>query len=103
MQHTCRSYEKVIDLSPSTALFLSLSLHPSLCPLPPPPAVRLWSAGSRDLAVHVSGELRHILSLLPLTLSCQSGHHPGLHRHGDRLPGLHGCHQGEQVSVAECE
>lgn len=55
------------------------------------------------MALGFSGQLRHSLSLLPLTLCRQPHHHPRHRGHGDRFPGLPGCHQREQVPPAECE
>lgn len=66
-------------------------------------AMWLWAARRRHLAVCVSGQLRHLLALIPLAVSSQHGHRHRRHCHGNRLPRLLGCHQGEQVPASECE
>lgn len=66
-------------------------------------AMWLRAARRRHLAVCVSGQLRHLLALIPLAVSSQHGHRHRRHRHGNRLPRLLGCHQGEQVPASECE
>lgn len=63
----------------------------------------LWFVGCGGVVVCVPGQLCHPITILPLHLCCQPHHHPGCCHHGYRLPGLPGCHQGEQVSAAECE
>lgn len=63
----------------------------------------VWPVGCRSLALGLPGQLCDAVSFLPFALCRQPHHHPGHHRHGDRLPGMFGCHQGEQVSAAECE
>lgn len=66
-------------------------------------AVRLRAARRGHLAVSVPGQLCHLLALLPLAVSSQHGHRHRRHRHGNRLPRLLGCHQGEQVPASERE
>uniref|UniRef100_A0A8L0DRV5 Tetraspanin-9 n=1 Tax=Oncorhynchus mykiss TaxID=8022 RepID=A0A8L0DRV5_ONCMY len=61
----------------------------------------LWFVGCGGVVVCVSGQFCHPITILPLHLCCQPHHHPGCCHHGYRLPGLPGCHQGEQVSAAE--
>lgn len=63
----------------------------------------LWAAWRGHLAVCVSRQLRHLLALVPLAVSRQHGHCHRRHRHGNRIPWLPGCHQGEQVPASECE
>lgn len=66
-------------------------------------AGRVWIVGCWRVAVGVSGQLRHPVALLPVALRRQPHHHPWHGRHGDGVPGLPGCHQGEQVPAVECE
>lgn len=61
----------------------------------------LWAAWRGHLAVCFSGQLRHFLALIPITVSRQHGHRHRRHRHGNGLPWLPGCHQGEQVPASE--
>lgn len=63
----------------------------------------LWAAWRGHLVVCVSRQLRHLLALIPLAVSRQHGHCHRRHRHGNGIPWLPGCHQGEQVPATECE
>lgn len=63
----------------------------------------LWAARRGHLALCVSGQLRYLLALIPLTVSCQHGHRHWRHRHGNGLSRMPGCHQGEQVPASERE
>lgn len=63
----------------------------------------LWAAWRGHMAVCVSRQLRHLLALIPLAVSRQHGHCHRRHRHGNGIPWLPGCHQGEQVPASECE
>lgn len=63
----------------------------------------VWAAGGGGVALGVSGQLRHPVTLLPLDLRRQPHHHTWHRHHGDRFPGLPWGHQGEQVSASECE
>lgn len=63
----------------------------------------LWAARRGHLAICVSGQLCHFLTLIPLTVSCQHGNHYRCHCHGNGLFWLPGCHQGEQVPASERE
>lgn len=67
------------------------------------PAGRMRVVGCRSLAFGFPGQLRHPVPFLPRSLGRQPHHHTGHCCHGDGFPGLPGCHQGEQVSAAECE
>lgn len=63
----------------------------------------LWATWRGHLAVCISGQLRHLLPLISRAVGRQHGHRHRRHRHGDRLPRLPGCHQGEQVPASERE
>ena len=65
--------------------------------------VWLWSVGSGCVVVRCPGQFCYLLPLLPLPVCCQPHHHPGHSRHANRLSGLSGCCQGEQVLAAKCE
>lgn len=63
--------------------------------------MRLWAAWGWHLALCVSGQLRHLLTLIPLTVSCQHGHRHRCNCHGNGISWLPGCHQGEQVPASK--
>lgn len=65
--------------------------------------MRLRAAWRGHLALCLSGQLRHLLTLFTRTVGRQHGHRHRSHRHGDRLSRLPGRHQGEQVPASECE
>lgn len=90
-------------LTPNTPVDVCPVSHLSCLRLLLPAVVRLRAARRGHLAVGVSGQLRHLLTLIPLAVRRQHGHRHRSHRHGNRLSRLPGGHQGEQVPAPERE